>query len=138
NPVLQPNTKYYWRARASSFMGTGAWSEVWVFNTGSGSSAQTGITQIGSEIPVEYKLYNNYPNPFNPVTSLRFDLPSDNFVKLAVYDILGREIKILVNSELKSGFHTVDFEASDLPSGIYFYTISTTGFTDTKKMILLK
>ncbi|NOS84724.1 MAG: hypothetical protein HOP31_06255 [Ignavibacteria bacterium] len=68
NPVLQPNTKYYWRARARSFLGTGAWSEVWVFNTGSGSSAPTGITQIGSEIPVEYKLYNNYPNPFNPVT----------------------------------------------------------------------
>jgi hypothetical protein len=98
----------------------------------------TSSNNNNTEVPGKFCLYQNYPNPFNPVTSLRFDLPSDNLVKLVIHDILGREMKILVNSQLKAGFHNIDFEASELPSGIYFYTINTAGFKDTKKMILLK
>jgi len=91
------------------------------------------------EIPVNYELSQNYPNPFNPVTKINFDLPKEGLVKLKVYDLLGREIAVLVNNEFKQpGRYTVEFNGTNLASGIYFYRIETKEFIQTKKMVLVK
>jgi len=86
----------------------------------------------------DYKLQQNYPNPFNPSTKIRFSIPSNEFVTLKVYNVLGSEIVTLINDELNAGSFEVDFNASGLNSGVYFYVISTKNFTSTRKMILLK
>ncbi|RPI16468.1 MAG: T9SS C-terminal target domain-containing protein [Ignavibacteriae bacterium] len=98
----------------------------------------TGITGNYSEIPSVFMLYDNYPNPFNPTTNIKFDLPKSTFVKLVVYDLLGREIETLVNTDLTAASYVVDFDASKYSSGIYFYRIETSAFTDVKKMMLVK
>jgi hypothetical protein len=97
-----------------------------------------GIVSNSGELPKVYKLYNNYPNPFNPTTKFRFDIPNDAKVSLIVYDVLGREVSHIMDGEMKAGSYTVDFNASNLTSGIYFYKLTTPSFVDTKKMILLK
>lgn len=86
----------------------------------------------------QFMLQQNYPNPFNPITSIAFQIPVSSFTKLAVYDISGKEAAALVNSELKQGSYRVDFNASHLASGIYFYKLVSGSFTETKKMILVK
>ncbi len=86
----------------------------------------------------DYKLNQNFPNPFNPSTSIEFSVPEKSLVTLKIYDILGTEIATLMNQEVEGGSHEVQFNASILPSGIYFYTLATGNFVDTKKMILLK
>jgi len=96
------------------------------------------IKPVSNEIPNEFRLYNNYPNPFNPVTKIRFDIPEAGTVTVKVFDIAGREAAVLVNSELKAGRYELPFDASSLSSGVYFYKISAGGFTDTKKMMLVK
>lgn len=98
----------------------------------------TGINQNGTEIPENYSLSQNYPNPFNPVTNIKFTLPASGFVKLVVFDIMGREVATMVNENLNAGSYTADFNASMLSSGIYFYKLITADFTDTKKMMLVK
>jgi len=85
-----------------------------------------------------YNLYQNYPNPFNPTTTINYQIPELSFVTLKVYDVLGNEIVILVNDEIPTGSYDTEFNAEDLPSGIYFYRITTNNFTNTKKMILLR
>jgi len=107
-----------------------------------------GINQLSSEVPEKFALYQNYPNPFNPSTKIKFEIPllrgvdgakgDRRGVLLRVYDILGREITTLVNEELKPGTYEVDWLAENYPSGVYFYTIKTQNFFDSKKMILLK
>lgn len=97
-----------------------------------------GIHPISTEIPKSYSLSQNYPNPFNPVTKIRFSLPHAGNVRLTVYDALGKEIKLLVNENLQAGIYETDFDAANIPSGVYFYRIEADGFTETKKMILLK
>lgn len=98
-----------------------------------------GIINIGTEIPKGYSLQQNYPNPFNPETSIRFNLPSQSNVELKVFDITGRVVTTLVNNEIVApGIKEVKFNASNLASGIYFYSIKAGSFTDTKKMILVK
>jgi hypothetical protein len=90
-------------------------------------------------LPTEFALHQNYPNPFNPATKISFDLPQDSKVKLIVYDLLGREVKRLVNNEFKvAGKYTYDFNGAPLSSGVYFYRIETEGFTNTKRMMLVK
>jgi len=95
-------------------------------------------------IPMVFRLSQNYPNPFNPVTKINYDLPKDSKVKIVIYDILGREVKRLVNSELKTaGSYIVDFNASNYASGVYFYRIEAeepngNKFVDSKKMVLIK
>jgi hypothetical protein len=91
-----------------------------------------------SEIPQKFALYQNYPNPFNPSTTISYDLPERARVKLSVYNILGQEVATLVNAEQEPGRYSVNFDASDLPSGIYFYTLQTPYFTKTNKMVLVK
>ena len=97
-----------------------------------------GISNSGSEVPHEFYLYQNYPNPFNPATTINYDLPVTGFVKLAVYDILGKEIAVLVNEKQTAGKYVVQWDASNYPTGVYFYKLTTSGFTETKKMILIK
>ena len=98
-----------------------------------------GIKNISSEIPGEYSLQQNYPNPFNPSTTIRFNIPNTSNVTLKIYNINGQEIATLVNNEVVSaGVKEVDFNAVNLSSGIYFYTIKANDFTATKKMVLLK
>jgi PKD repeat protein len=100
-----------------------------------------GIQVISTEIPGRFELYSNYPNPFNPVTKIRFDVPNFNgegIVNITVYDILGKQTAVLVNKHLKAGKYETDWDASHFPSGIYFYRITTGDFTQTRKMILVK
>lgn len=97
-----------------------------------------GITPIGNEVPAVYKLQQNYPNPFNPSTKIRFSVPLSGKVLLEVYDVLGNQVSVLVNESVKAGSYEVDFNATGLSSGIYFYKLSSGGFAETKKMILVK
>jgi len=86
----------------------------------------------------EYKLYQNYPNPFNPSTQIKFAIPQAGVVRLKVYDIIGREVGTLVNDNMSAGIHEVNFNASHLASGVYFYQLTSNGFSQTKKLLLLK
>ncbi len=96
-----------------------------------------GITPIGTVIN-DFNLSQNYPNPFNPITTIGFSIPKDNLVRLTVYDILGKEVAVLVNQKLSAGQYNYTFDASKLTSGIYFYKLSTSEFTSVKKMSLIK
>ncbi|MCX6162602.1 MAG: T9SS type A sorting domain-containing protein [Ignavibacteriae bacterium] len=105
----------------------------------------TGIVPINSEIPKEYKLSQNYPNPFNPVTKINFDIPvchsgegRNLFVSLIIYDALGRKIETLVNQKMNAGSYSVDFNGAYLSGGVYFCRMQSDGFSDVKKLVLLK
>lgn len=91
-----------------------------------------------NEIPVKYSLSQNYPNPFNPSTSIEFSIPNAGLVTMKIFDVTGREVKTLVNKEYAAGNYKLTFNASHLSSGIYFYTISSGSYIETKKMILVK
>jgi photosystem II stability/assembly factor-like uncharacterized protein len=98
----------------------------------------TSINQTGTEIPTECKLSQNYPNPFNPSTNISFDISSATLVKLSIYNILGMEVKVLADEYFSPGKYETQFNASDLPSGTYFYRLKAGDFVETKKMILIK
>lgn len=105
-----------------------------------------GIKPVSNKVPEKFILYQNYPNPFNPSTKIKFEVAyppftkggQGGFVKLTIYDILGREAATLVNEKLSSGTYEVEWNASNFPSGVYFYKLETQGFSQTRKMILLK
>ena len=101
-------------------------------------SQSIGIISISNEIPSEYALSQNYPNPFNPVTNIEFSIPNAGFVRLAVYDMQGREIAILAENNLKAGIYKADWNASNFSSGVYFYRLEAESKTYTRKMILIK
>ena len=90
------------------------------------------------KLPIKFELFPNYPNPFNPTTKISFSLPQSSNVTLKVFNTLGEEVAELVNGYMGSGNHSVDFNASNLSSGVYFYTLQTYGFVQSKKMILMK
>ncbi len=97
-----------------------------------------GIAGNNNHVPEEYILYQNYPNPFNPATRIKYTLPKQSFVSIRIYDITGRLVNILVNEFNSAGNYTVEFNASALSSGIYFYTLTAGNYRDTKKMVLVK
>jgi hypothetical protein len=97
-----------------------------------------GITPISNEIPSSFSLSQNYPNPFNPVTKINFTLPKSGLVTMKVYDVLGKEITTLVNEVKNAGIYKVDFNGAKLSSGIYFYKLESNGFSQVKKMMLIK
>ena len=101
------------------------------------SSTITSVNEY-SGIPTEYVLMQNYPNPFNPSTSIRFGLPTESNVRLSVFNILGQEVALLVNQTMSLGFHKVNFDASQLTSGLYFYKVQAENFVQVKKMLLMK
>lgn len=100
--------------------------------------AVVGLPGNQNETPQTYELKQNYPNPFNPVTQIEFIIPGDEFVTLRVFDILGREVTVLLSENMKAGRHTVQFDGSKLSSGVYIYRIEAGRFADAKKMILIK
>jgi len=101
------------------------------------------VNPISSIVADNYNLYQNYPNPFNPVTKIRFDIPANatrenKDVRLVVYNTLGAEVETLLNENLNPGSYEVEFNGAGLSSGIYYYKLITSDFSDTKKLILLK
>jgi hypothetical protein len=89
-------------------------------------------------VPTEYSLDQNYPNPFNPSTTINYQLPANNHVSLKVYDILGNLVSTLVDEEMEAGYYSINWNASQLASGIYIYRIISGTYVSTKKMILMK
>jgi hypothetical protein len=111
-------------------------SATW--NTDIGDCELVPVTGNNNEVPMRYSLEQNYPNPFNPTTKINFSIPKSNMVDLRVYDVLGREVAVLVNSNVVAGNHSVSFDASSLATGVYFYTLVSGDFRETKKMLLVK
>ena len=139
---LSPNTIYYYRIFAYNSSGNSGYS-----NTAHDTTFNlTGIIPL-SGIPKEFKLYDNYPNPFNPSTKIKFDIPINPLsnslergqgVRLSVYNSNGQTVAILANEKINPGSYEVEWNAAEYPSGIYFYRIISGNFTDSKKMILIK
>jgi hypothetical protein len=98
----------------------------------------TGVDEPGAGIPTVFALGQNYPNPFNPVTRISYDLPKQSVVRVSVFTALGQEVATIVDETREPGYHSVMFDASALPNGIYFYRMTSGSFTDTKKMLLIK
>ncbi|MDP3684558.1 MAG: T9SS type A sorting domain-containing protein [Ignavibacteria bacterium] len=103
-----------------------------------GKYEYSGVVEVNIDAPTKFELTQNYPNPFNPSTVISWQVPAGSYVSLKVYDVLGKEVATLVNEELKAGSYSVDFNASHLASGIYFYSIKAGNFIQSKKMILMK
>ena len=97
-----------------------------------------GVEMISSIVPAKYSLFQNYPNPFNPVTIFKFDISKKLAVKVVIYNVLGKEIEELVNAQLSPGTYAARWNGTNYPSGIYFYSLQTDAFSETKKMILVK
>lgn len=98
----------------------------------------TNVNQTSNQIPDRYMLYQNYPNPFNPNTSIKYQIIKDGFVSVKVFDVLGRNVISLVNEKQTAGTYEIRFDGINLSSGVYFYKLETDGFTDIKKMSLIK
>jgi uncharacterized delta-60 repeat protein len=106
-------------------------------------SQTVGVTPVSSKIPQKFYLYQNYPNPFNPNTKIKFDIPPSKgargmTTRLGIYDILGREVTVLVNEQLKPGTYETQWDGSNYPSGVYFYQLSAGDYIETRKMLLIK
>jgi len=127
------NTSYYWRVSAKNSFGKSDYSNIWSFST-----KVTDVSDEQNVIPTEYGFYQNYPNPFNPSTVIKYDLPKEGFVTMKIYNILGKEIKTLVNDFKRAGSYNVTFDAGNLPSGIYFCRIKSNDFSAVRKLLLIK
>jgi photosystem II stability/assembly factor-like uncharacterized protein len=108
-----------------------------IFKTTNGGNP-IGIKPISNEIPKEFNLYQNYPNPFNPSSKIKFQIPKLGEVQLKIYDILGREVATLVNERLSPGTYEVEWDATNYPSGVFFYKLATAEFAESKRMVLIK
>jgi len=145
SPSLQVNNLPGIRVKAGYRIApTDSCLSIWSKNDGTGMYSTygcdnfTGIIQNGNTVPEAYTLSQNYPNPFNPVTNIKFSVPQAGIVKLVVYDLLGNEVATLVSQQMNAGSYTVDFDASQLSSSVYFYKIQAGEFTAIKKMMLVK
>ena len=101
------------------------------------------MTDINSSVPNDFRIQQNYPNPFNPTTSLRYDLPENGHVNIIIYDMLGREVKTLINQTQDAGYRSIIWDATNdygkpVSAGIYLYQIQAGEYISTKKMVLLK
>jgi uncharacterized lipoprotein YddW (UPF0748 family) len=134
NVILVASRVYSWTVSAINDYGASDWSAEGRFRPGQE------ITLAGNDagVPSVYALSQNYPNPFNPLTTIRFAIPEAGPVKLMVYDLLGREVVVLVDEVLAPGFYTARFNGSTLSSGVYFYRLIASGYIETKKMQLIK
>ncbi len=97
-----------------------------------------GISTISNLLPAEFKLHQNFPNPFNPVTKIEFEIPKSSFTNIEIFDVLGREVESLVNEKLEAGIYSVDWNGNKYSSGEYFYRIAAGDFIETKRMTLIK
>jgi plastocyanin len=107
------------------------------FMTGSFSVVATGVEITGTNVN-GYQLAQNFPNPFNPVTTIKFSIPENKSVSLKIYDINGKEIKTIVNGNMTAGEYKYELNASELASGIYFYKLESDNFVETRRMMLIK
>ncbi len=98
----------------------------------------TSVSERSGQITGVYDLAQNYPNPFNPSTTIKYELPKSSEVKLSVYDLLGREVSVLVNEKKDAGVHEVRFDGSGLSSGVYFYRMQAGDFVATKGLLLVR
>lgn len=117
-------------------------SQIWAVRSNGGITKcncfVSGVEPVNNNIPENFSLFQNYPNPFNPVTKITFQLAETDFVNLTVYDIIGNEAEVLLNEQMQPGTFQAEWDASDYPSGVYYYRLKTNFFNDTKKMVLVK
>jgi hypothetical protein len=133
--TLASGTMCYWHVNATGPGGTSAYSSSWHFTTVDGSSA---VERLNGVLPKALALKQNFPNPFNSSTRIRFDLPRACLVSLKVYNVLGQEVATLVDEIREAGYESVEFNAARLASGVYYYRLNTSSFVDTKMLLLLK
>ena len=138
--VLDYNTSYFWKVQPLNNSGAGPWSEISNFQTNINPNvgADNAINKNNISSGRQIKFYSNYPNPFNPTTKINYEILTNSFVKITVYNVLGKEVKTLVNSYQNAGMHTVEFNASSLASGIYFSRLESNGYVTFGKMNLIK
>lgn len=122
--------------RSNEFVACSRDGRIKCFNGGPGEVI--GIISNNNTIPQKFALYQNYPNPFNPSTQIKFDIPVNSRVKISIFDILGREVDVLVNGDMIPGIYNADWNATNFASGVYFYRIDAGNYSDVRKMILLK
>ena len=118
----------------AQYMGGGGRSDIKVSLT----NITIPVQEISAELPTKYDLAQNYPNPFNPVTAIRYAILRNGYVRLIVFDALGKEIETLVNEKQTAGTYEATWNASQFPSGVYFCKLQSVDFTDTQKLIPLK
>ncbi|MCX7877155.1 MAG: YCF48-related protein [Ignavibacteria bacterium] len=131
--LLSGNVTYYWRVRAFNSGGSGPWSLTWRFTT-----QPIGIIKYNSEIPDRFMLHQNIPNPFNPITKIRFDVPKRINANIAIYNINGSLIETLSSGEIGPGSYEITWNAAELPSGVYFCRFNSIEYSSSLKLILLK
>jgi hypothetical protein len=124
---------YFWRVRAANPGGWGAYSEVRKFQY-----VILGVDDVERPLPTDFALKQNYPNPFNPSTEIAFELPKESQVRIEIYSLLGQLLGTVMNERRQAGYHTVRFNASDLPTGLYLYRLTAGEKTFTRKMMLVK
>jgi hypothetical protein len=129
---LVNNQDYWWRVRATNIAGWGPFSGAWKLRV-----IITGVDEL-EDIPTVFSLTQNYPNPWNPSTQIRYALPHTSFVTLTVYNTLGQQVAQLVNEQQQAGYHDVVFRGDQLASGVYFYQLRAGAFVETKKLVLMK
>lgn len=132
--TLSLNTTYYWRVSAKNAGGKSSFSSAFNFKT----IVSTSVEQINNTIPMNYKLEQNFPNPFNPSTEIRYALPSHAHVVLEIISETGQQVATLVSKEQEAGYYRVIWISGSLSSGIYFYRLTADSFIETKKFVLLK
>ena len=137
----------FWPDEPTSRSFAGSIDDIYIYNRALSVSeisslfTATGTTSVKNPLVETLRTFNlsqNYPNPFNPSTSISFILPSRSFVSLKVFDLIGREVAIIVSEEMSAGSYSRQWNAANMSSGIYFYRLQAGSFTETKKLILLK
>lgn len=138
--LLKHELEYYWRVYAKDSTRTSEWSEIWNFRT---MTEKTDIKNSTNGIPKNYELQQNHPNPFNPSTVINYSLPEKSEVKIQIFNMLGQFVITITDNEEDSGYYKVEWDAKNVPSGVYIYKMvaigeSGTKYTNSKKMLLLK